>query len=376
MKFNKTTLYLLCFLCSSYVFGQIKVSEYIQPSSISDSSDNQLYFVDFWATWCGPCIHASKYVESLQKQYSDNFYVLSLSQENPEVVKRFMLKHKNGLATAIDFEGETFKKNKIYSLPYSILLNAQGTKIWEGHPADFKTYHLEQYLKENQSKISVDKMIVTQSYQKEIIKSDENEQPKKDFQIYKLNEDWDVSLQIVQKESYIELKGRLQDILAYSLDCYRSQINISPDINESYQIRIKRNSDAYYDIAKYVFKALKLKKTSNDKQGEALVFDINTPTFWDTNQIDWGIDTQHFLIGDSEIKGDNVTLNQVKYQLSNVLETPILIAQNGLDNTIHDWDIHYKYFDLMVSVMKDSYGIDIQKKVVKYPEYLITKRRR
>jgi hypothetical protein len=56
-----------------------------------------------------------------------------------------------------------------------------------------------------------------------------------------------------------------------------------------------------------------------------------------------------------------------------VLETPIVLASN-IENQEHDWDIHYKYFDLMVSIMKDNYGIDIEKKVIEYPEYIITRR--
>ena len=374
MKFNKTTLYLLCLLSSTFIFGQIKISEYIQRSSIATQTNNKLYFVDFWATWCGPCIHASKYIESLQKQYPENFYVLSLSQESPEVVKPFMLKHKNGLATAIDYEGETFSKYKVYSLPYSVLFNAQGTKIWEGHPANFKPHQLEQFLRENQSKISLDKMIITQAYKKVTAKKDES--PKKDFDIVKLNESWNNTLLVQKHDSHLELKGSLKDILAYALDSYKSQINIPNTINNSYQVRFKFNTDAYSDKAKFILKALKLKETNKYIKGEALVFEIKAPTFWDTNQIDWGEGTQHFLIGDSEIKGDNVTLNQIKYQLSHVLETPIIIASKNIDSYIHDWDIHYKYYDLMVSNMKDNYGIVIEKKVVDYPEYSITKRRR
>ncbi|WP_298344956.1 TlpA disulfide reductase family protein [uncultured Algibacter sp.] len=376
MKFNKSILYLFCFLSSSFIFGQIRVSEYIQPSVISKTSDNQLYFIDFWATWCGPCIHASKYVESLQKQYPENFYVLSLSQESPDVVKRFMLKHKNGLATAIDYEGETFSKNKVMSLPYSILYNAQGVKLWEGHPADFKSYHVDQYLRDNRSTIAKHKMIVTQAYQKVETIQNLEVPPKKDFLVEKLNKNWDNSLQITQKDTYLELKGRLQDILAYALDSHKSQINMSSELDEAYRVRIKNNTKASYEKSKYILKALKLKKANQDKRGEVIVFDVNAPRFWDTNQIDWGQDTQHFLIGDAEIKADNVTLSQVKYQLSNVLETPIILVQNNVDSAIHDWDIHYKYYDLMVSAMKDSYGIDISKKVVEYPEYVITKRGR
>jgi thiol-disulfide isomerase/thioredoxin len=373
MKFKKTTFYLVCLFSTTFIFGQIKVSEYIQQSTIATQTNNKLYFVDFWATWCGPCIHASKYIESLQKQYPDDFYVLSLSQESPEVVKRFMLKHQNGLATAIDYEGETFSKNKVQSLPYSILYNASGMKIWEGHPADFKPYQLEQFLRDNPNEIAVDRIILTQAYQKEAVK--EKYQPKSDFEILALNESWDSALQIVQHDSFMELKGNLKDILAYALDCYKSQIILPNTKNDLYRVRFKMDSNAYENKAKFILKALKMKESRKFTEGEALIFEIKNPTFWDTNQIDWGKDTQQFLIGDSEIKADNVTLNQVKYQLSNVLETPIVIASN-VGNQKHDWDIHYKYFDLMVSIMKDNYGIDIEKKVIEYPEYTITRRGR
>ena len=373
MKFSKTALYLICFLSSSFIFSQIKVSEHIQPSTIAKQNNNSLYFVDFWATWCGPCIHASKYIESLQKQFPENFYVLSLSQESPEIVKRFMLKHKNGLAVAIDFEGETFTKNNVSSLPYSILYNAEGSKIWEGHTADFKPYHVQKFLRENKSQTTINRMITTQAYQKAIAK--EEVTPKKDFQFIKLRNGVDNKmLQVVRHENYLELKGSLKDILAYSFDSYKNQIDIPSSINNVYQMRFKLNTDAYNEKAKVILKALRLKQINKEVKGEALVFDIKTPTFWDTNQIDWGNDTQHFLIGDSEIKADNVTLNQIKYQLSNLLETPIIITSRNIDSNVHDWDIHYKYFELMVSGMSENYGILVKKKVVDYPRYIITKK--
>jgi thiol-disulfide isomerase/thioredoxin len=371
MNFKKIAIYLVFFFSSTFIFGQIKVSEYIQQSTIATQTNNKLYFIDFWATWCGPCIHASKYIESLQKQYADEFYVLSLSQESPEVVKQFMLKNQNGLATAIDYEGETFSKNKVRSLPYSILYNANGIKIWEGHPADIKPYQLEQFLRDNPNKIEVDKIILTQAYKKSVNK--EEVEFNKDFEIVPLNETWDAALQIVKHDDFMEIKGNIEDIFAYALNCYRSQIKLNNLTNDSYRVRFKRNSDALQNKAKYILRALKLKESRKSALGEALVFEIKNPTFWNTNQIDWGKDTQHFLIGDSEIKADNVTLNEVKYQLSYVLETPIVLASN-IENQEHDWDIHYKYFDLMVSIMKDNYGIDIEKKVIEYPEYIITRR--
>lgn len=374
MKFNKTSLYLLFFLSSTFIFGQINISEQVQPSSIATQTNNKLYFVDFWATWCGPCVHVSKYLESLQEQYPNDFYVLSLTKESPDIVKRFMLKHKMKLAVAIDYEGETFKNNNVRSLPYGILYNAYGEELWKGHPADLKGYQIGGFINANKHRIAVSEMFKIQTYEKVVVV--EEEEQKNDFEIINLNfvEDNSV-LRLKKHKSYLELKGSLKDILAYTLSSHKNQINITEDLNKSYEMRFKFNSQAYFNKTKTILKKLRLKKSDAEMEGEVLVFDIKDPRFWGTDHINWGSDTPKFLIGDSEIKADDVSLDEVKYKLINLLDVPIVMYHEDIDIKLtHDWDIHYKYFDLMVSGMWDSYGINVEKKNIKYPQYVISKR--
>jgi len=351
--------------------GQIKISENIQDSNIATQNENALYFVDFWATWCMPCVHVSKYLETLQTQYPDNFYILSLSQENPEIVKRFMKKHKIDLAVAIDYQGETFQKNNIQSLPHGILYNAKGEKLWEGHPAEFKAFHIKRFLKENRKTIAVNKMFKAQYYKTVAVLK--NETQKKDFEYSKMNIETS-NIQVLKKQKYIELQGDLQDILGYAFNVYKEQIKIPSALNKVYKMSFKFKTDAYFNMSETILEALKLNQINSEIEGEALVFDLKNPTFWDTRQIDWGADSQSFLIGDSDIQADNVSLNKVTYQLATLLETPIVISEKHLDNKLHDWQIHYKYFDLMVSSLSDNYGIQIKKRTVKYPQYIITKK--
>lgn len=372
MKHKILSFLIVLSLLPTISLGQIKISETIKASNLASDRDNALYFIDFWATWCGPCITASKQLAHLQRQYSSNFYIMSLTKESPSIVKNFMNKHNIDLAVAIDHYGETFSKYKVTSLPYGVLLNADGETLWEGHPAELKSYHLDSYLGSNTKKISLDKMFEQQTLVPVFIPKEDD--LKKDFEILKLDTPV-ASLQVLKKEKFIEMTGSLQDILAYINNVYRNQISINQDINHHYVVRFIYNTNAFDEQEKVVLKQLKLRKKDAVEKGEVLLFNLDNAQFWDINQIDWGRDTPPFLIGDSEIKGDNVSLPQLNYQLSNILELPIVTTNNELANEPHDWNVHYKYFELMTSGFIDSYGIKVEKLVSEYPKYIITSRR-
>lgn len=374
MKFYQTVLILSSILCSTFVFGQINISEEIQPSAIAKQDTNALYFIDFWATWCGPCIHVSKYLETLQEQYPNDFYIVSLTKESPDVVSRFMLKYKTKLAVAIDNEGETFKKNKVTSLPYGVLYNANGDVLWRGHPADLKGYQIGNFINRNKERIAVTDMFKVKTYDPVVVFEEIDQED--DFEVVNLNNTTDNKAFIMEThKSYFKLKGDLKSILAYALNSHKSQIEISDELNQCFDMRFKLNSKSYYNKTKAILKALRLRSTKGVTNGEVLIFDIENPNFWGVNEINWGPDTPKFLIGNSEIKADNASLWEVKSKLIDILDLPIVINHEDLDiNLLHDWDIHYKYFDLMVSVMRDNFGIDVSKKVFNHPKYTISKR--
>lgn len=368
MKLKRNIVLLVVILCPLIFFGQIKVSKTIQPSKIAKSDENALYFIDFWATWCGPCIHASKYLESLQKQFPNKFYIVSLSQESPEVINRFMEKHETGLAVAIDYQGETFTKHNVKSLPYGVLYNAMGFKLWEGHAADLKNYHIKEYLRNNKTTSSLNSFFEIHKYKEAVV--EKTAEIKKDF-MYIENSEIEMEssqIQIIEKSNFLELRGSLKDILSYSLKSCNKQIEIPQKLNKYYAMRFKKGSKEYENKEKYILKALRLKKDKEEVQGDFLVLNIEEPNFWNTKQIDWGENNASYLIGDSEIQADNVPLNEVTYKLANLLETPVIIINDQVSEVLHDWQIHYKYFELMSANLSD-YGIKVEKKKGFYPQY-------
>lgn len=377
MKQNTRLFYLftalLLVLPSQQLVSQVKISEVLQYSKTASSNDNALYLVDFWATWCGPCIHAKKYLGSLQRQYPDGFYILSLSEENPTKVKRFMQKHITNLAVAIDYNGETFSKYVGRTIPHSTLFNAKGKVLWEGHPADLKPYHVKRFLQQNKTEISVSeffKVIGMESQEAEALVYI----PTKDLEL-KVSDAVVEDIQVNEANGYLHMTGDLRHLLSYASNVYKAQIVMPQELNKTYELYVKKDSESYKNISESLMAELKLQYTEEQSRGKALILSLDNPRFWDTNQINWGDRSPSFLIGDSDIKADNMGLSDVSSVLARTLEMPVVIAPTNYDlEKQHDWDIHFKFFDLMKAGLMDNYGIIAEEKETQYTTYNITKK--
>lgn len=344
----------------------------IQTSKTAKSDTNALYFIDFWATWCGPCIHVKKYLGSLQRQYPNDFYIISISEENPIKVKRFLENRPTDLAVAIDYNGETFTKNNIRTLPQGILINAKGQVLWEGHSAEFKTAHIDKFLRENKTKKKLSSLFKVKQDAQKVVKPDYI--PRKSFELKRLNDELTEGVSVKDNFGYLELKGSLQTILAYTAKIYKEQINVPKELNLSYQLYVKKDSEYFADISSSILNELKLDFIQSESKGNVYVLNMENPKFWDTYQIEWGKNNVAYLIDDSQIQADNVTLKDITFTLATVLDEPVVVKPyNFNDDDKHDWQIHYKFFNLMKSDLMDNYGIRIEKQEEEYPIYKITK---
>nr|WP_321244436.1 TlpA disulfide reductase family protein [uncultured Psychroserpens sp.] len=365
----KASLIIICLVIFPFIGnGQIRFSETIQTSKTATDTEASLFFVDFWATWCGPCVYASEYLGVLQKQYPDNFYVISLSEENPDIVKRFLKKNPTDLAVSIDYKGETFKANNTRVLPYGLLINANGTVLWKGSPTDFKKSDLIKYLRQNTRTKEVSKVIKVQRIKQEVFKADYI--PTADFEMKQLKGETYETLVRNSIGGYIQYKGYLKNIIAREHNILLSQVKLESDLNKTYEVFIKKGVSATFQI----LDELKLDLFHTQSKGDVLMIDISNINYWDTNQIDWGKDTAEYLIDDSQIQADNVAFKDVMYQLASVLSLPLVTKGGEPDEDLHDWQIHHRFYNLMQSNMLDTYGISVSKEPGSFKVYSIRKK--
>lgn len=99
------------------------------PVSIADFR-GKVVILDFWETWCGPCIRSFPTLDQLANEYSDDFVVLAVSpgfSDSPDDVKEFV----NGVDYNFQwvFNDELASKLRIEGIPYKVFLDANGHYI-------------------------------------------------------------------------------------------------------------------------------------------------------------------------------------------------------------------------------------------------------
>lgn len=365
------SLITISLLTVSFSYSQIKVSEFLQESKIATSDNNKLFFVDFWATWCVPCITAKEHLGVLQKQFPDELYIVSLTEENPIRVERFLKKKPAELAVAIDYNGETFNDYNVKSLPDGVLFNAEGKVLWQGGAPDLKKETVSRYLRQQSSRASLESFFKIIQITEEV---GEEYLPTEDLEIKPLSDGYE-GLSVVDNDKYLKLSGSLKAVVGYLAKIYKNQIVLDKALDTNYEIYFKKPFNANDNLAYKLITEMKLGVERQFSEGEGISFLVETPRFWDTNQIDWGKNNAKYLIGDSQIKADDVSLKDVAYQLSYVLDMPVIVPDDtSISLSIHDWDFHYKFFQLMQSDLEDNYGIKAEKKTISYPVYHIQKK--
>lgn len=93
--------------------------------------------VEFWATWCGPCVAGIPHLNELHTRHKDEgLVILSLTDQAAAAVEKFVEARGDGMSYPIGMGSETGDAYGVSGIPQAFVIDRTGKLVWEGHPAD------------------------------------------------------------------------------------------------------------------------------------------------------------------------------------------------------------------------------------------------
>jgi uncharacterized protein (TIGR03435 family) len=135
-----------------------------------DKLKGKVVVLEFWATWCGPCVQAIPHLNALAEQFKDKPVVfISVSSENEDVIRLFLKSHPlKSSVTQDDFEALN-KAFHVAGIPHTVIVDASGHIAAITHPEHIKTEHLDEILAGKKSSLPEPDVYTVSRDSKEVV---------------------------------------------------------------------------------------------------------------------------------------------------------------------------------------------------------------
>ncbi|MBI5433485.1 MAG: redoxin family protein [Planctomycetes bacterium] len=124
----------------------LSVEKWVKGSPVASFEKGKVYVVEFWATWCGPCIAGMPHLSSLQREYAaKNVTIIGMTSLDSRgndlaAVEKMVAEKGDGMGYTVAWDTAR-KTNEAYmkaagqnGIPCCFLVDQTGTIAYIGHP--------------------------------------------------------------------------------------------------------------------------------------------------------------------------------------------------------------------------------------------------
>jgi thiol-disulfide isomerase/thioredoxin len=110
---------------------ELAIEKLLQGPADDDLSwktlEGQAVVLEFWATWCGPCVRAIPHLNKLAEKFSDQpVRFLSITDEEEAVIRPFLESQPIFGWVGLDLDRSVFRDYAVVGVPHMVLVDKEG----------------------------------------------------------------------------------------------------------------------------------------------------------------------------------------------------------------------------------------------------------
>ncbi|QNK77753.1 TlpA family protein disulfide reductase [Winogradskyella sp. PAMC22761] len=355
---------------------KINITNWIENIPNDKNLNDKYIVLEFWATWCGPCIAAVPHMNKIQEEFNQkDLYYISITDESIAKVERSLkrIEFKSIVVTDLTKETQINFGDGIKGLdeyPLTVLIDKSGIIKWIGEPKNLNSAIMSKFLSNGNTEnidFDLEKNVSFKEQQqtfdfKELMS---NKEVKYYFELQE-TESTEISKQAMGT-SIINLKSyRLEDIYNDILNIKNDQLELPETIKNKRFDLIYKNTKEPKNLnllEKDILKKLNLKKQTVFKPTK-----VNVVSIQDQSLLEETLEKRFSSKSDADDKiiFTAYTINNTLVELSNI--SSVSFKFNDKNETKYDFIIGIKSKNDIISSLK-SYGLIVEEKDVKI-EYI------
>jgi uncharacterized protein (TIGR03435 family) len=127
---------------------KINITDYILNIPKDKNIEGKFIVLEFWATWCAPCLSAVPHLNELHDNFKNrkDLLFLSMTYEKPEKTKRTLEKIPFKTVVVSDQTKLNEANFNVDKIPYTVLIDNKGIIKWIGIPTELNSSIIENFL--------------------------------------------------------------------------------------------------------------------------------------------------------------------------------------------------------------------------------------